>query len=183
MEHLTTTELEAGLDDVRMSPLDSGILKLIVCRPHVGMREIRQTGELSLSDGLVGDSWKTRPSSKTPDGSPHPEMQINIMNSRAASLVSQHPDRWAEAGDQLFVDMNLGPANLPTGTKLEIGSAVVEVTSPPHTGCSKFMERFGRDATKFVNSPVGRELNLRGINARVVQPGVIHVGDRIKKIG
>jgi hypothetical protein len=183
MEHLTTTQLEAGLDDVRRSPIDSGILKLIVCRPQEGMREIRQTGELSLTDGLVGDSWKTRPSSKTPDGSPHPEMQINIMNSRAASLVSQHPDRWAEAGDQLFVDMNLGPANLPPGTKLQIGSAVVEVTSPPHTGCSKFMERFGRDATKFVNSPVGRELNLRGINARVVQPGVIHVGDRIKKIG
>jgi hypothetical protein len=183
MEHLTTTQLEAGIDDVRKSPLDSGILKLIVCRPQVGIREIRQTGELSLTDGLVGDSWKARPSSKTLDGSPHPEMQINIMNSRAAALVSQHPDRWAEAGDQLFVDMNLGPANLPPGTKLEIGSAVIEVTPPPHTGCSKFMERFGKDATKFVNSPVGRELNLRGINARVVQPGEIRVGDLLKKIG
>jgi hypothetical protein len=183
MEHQTTTQLEAGIDNVRESPLDSGILKLIVCRPKVGKRQILQTGELSLTDGLVGDSWKSRPSSKTPDGSPHPEMQINIMNSRAAALVSQHPDRWAEAGDQLFVDMNLGPANLPPGTQLEIGSAVIEVTSPPHTGCSKFMERFGRDATKFVNSPVGRELNLRGINARVIQAGLIRIGDRINKIG
>jgi len=181
MEHLTTSQLEAGLDDIRKSPMDYGILELIVCRPEVGMREVRQAGELSLTDGLIGDSWKKRPSSKTADGSPHPEMQINIMNSRAAALVTQRPERWAEAGDQLFVDMNLGPANLPVGTQLQIGSAVVEVTSPPHTGCSKFMERFGRDATKFVNSPVGRELNLRGINARVIQPGVIHVGDRITK--
>lgn len=183
MEHATTAQLEAGLDELRNSPLDSGILKLIVCRPTVGMREIRESAELSVIEGLVGDSWMTRPSSKTADGSPHPEMQINIMNSRAAALVSQRPDRWAEAGDQLYVDMNLGPANLPPGTKLQIGSAVVQVTDPPHTGCSKFMERFGKDATKFVNSPVGRELNLRGINARVVQPGVIRVGDRLKKIG
>jgi MOSC domain-containing protein YiiM len=108
-------------------------------------------------------------------------MQINIMNSRAAALVAQHPERWSAAGDQLYIDLNLGPANLPPGTKLEIGSAVLEVTDIPHTGCAKFMARFGRDAVKFVNSRVGRELNLRGINARVVQPGVIRTGDLVKK--
>src|SRR5437762_202268 len=102
MEHLTTAQLEAGLIELRKSPMDAGILKLIVCRPRVGGREIRETAELSLTDGLVGDSWKLRPSSKTPDGSPHPEMQINIMNSRAAALVAQSPERWSEAGDQLY---------------------------------------------------------------------------------
>jgi hypothetical protein len=131
--------------------------------------------------GLVGDSWATRGSSKTADGSSHPGMQINIMNSRAAALVAQHPERWAIAGDQLYVDMNLSSENLPPGTKLEIGSAVIEVTDIPHTGCNKFIDRFGRDAAKFVNSRVGRELNLRGINARVVQPGVIRTGDQVKK--
>ena len=181
MEHLNTSQLEAGLANIRKSPMDSGILELIVCRPQVGRREVRQAGELSLSDGLIGDSWKKRPSSKTADGSPHPEMQINIMNSRAAALVAQHPERWAEAGDQLYIDMNLGPANLPPRTRLEIGSAILEVTDIPHTGCHKFIARFGRDAAKFVNSPVGRELNLRGINARVVKPGVIRTGDLVKK--
>jgi len=181
MEHLSMTELQAGLEEIRKSPHDQGALKLIVCRPSTGVRKLQESAELDPAVGLVGDNWITRGSSKTKDGSSHPDMQINIMNSRAAALVAQQIERWAEAGDQLYVDMNLGPANLPPGTKLEIGSAILEVTGIPHTGCDKFMARFGRDATKFVNSPAGRELNLRGINARVVQPGVIRTGDLMKK--
>ena len=181
MEHLTMSQLEAGLDEIRKSPLDPGILKLIVCRPSVGARAIRESGELDLATGLVFDNWSNRGSSQTRDGSAHPDMQLNIMNSRVAALVAQNPDRWAEAGDQLYVDMNLGAANLPPGTRLEIGSAIIQVTEIPHTGCSKFMARFGRDATKFVNSPIGRELNMRGINARVVQPGIIRTGDLVRK--
>jgi len=181
MEHLSMESLEAGLDEIRKSPLESGALKLIVCRPSTGVRKIQESAQLDLNVGLVGDSWATRGSSMTADGSSHPGMQINIMNSRAAALVAQHPERWAIAGDQLYVDMNLSSANLPPGTKLEIGSAVLEVTDIPHTGCNKFIDRFGRDAAKFVNSRVGRELNLRGINARVVQPGVIRTGDLVKK--
>ena len=175
------SQLEAGLDEIRNSPRDLGAVKLIVCRPSTGVRRLQETAELDPAVGLVGDNWSTRGSSMTADGSSHPEMQINIMNSRAAALVAQYPERWAEAGDQLFIDMNLGPANLPPGTQLEIGTAIIEVTAIPHTGCSKFMARFGRDATKLVNSPAGRELNLRGINARVVQPGVIRTGDLVKK--
>lgn len=179
---MTTEQLEVGLEDLRQSPNDNGVLKRIVSRPDFGKRVDQESGELTITDGLVGDMWKRRKSDETPDGSPHPEYQLNIMNSRAVALVAQHPDRWPLAGDQLYVDMNLGPANLPPGTKLAIGTAVIQVTSPPHTGCAKFMARFGRDATKFVNSPAGRELNLRGINARVVQPGVVRVGDLVKKI-
>ena len=179
---LTMEQLEAGMDDLRQSPRDNGVLKLIVSRPDFGQRRIQESGELSLADGLVGDMWKTRQNHDTFDGSPDPEQQLNIMNSRAAALVAQHPDRWALAGDQLYVDLDLGPANLPVGSRLGSGSAVIEVTSPPHTGCGKFMARFGRDATKFVNSPAGRELNLRGINARVVQAGVIRVGDLVRKL-
>jgi MOSC domain-containing protein YiiM len=80
------------------------------------------------------------------------------------------------------LDKPLSKENLPPGTKLALGSAVIEVTAEPHTGCKKFVERFGVEAMKFVNSPVGRELCLRGINAKVVQPGVIRVGDRAKKL-
>ena len=180
--HLTTAELDAGLDAIRASPREAGVLEMLVRRPAVGVREILEEGELDLARGLVGDTWHTRGSRRTPDGSPHPDMQLNIMGSRAAALVAERKDRWALAGDQLFVDLDLSEKNVPAGTRLAVGSAVLEVTAQPHTGCQKFVERFGREAMMFVNSPIGRELHLRGINARVVQPGVIRVGDVVRKI-
>jgi hypothetical protein len=182
VKHLTMAELEAGLDEIRQSPKDEGVLKLIVRRPRSEEREVLRQGELHQIDGLVGDSWKMRSSSRTSDGSPHPEMQLNIMNSCVIALVAQDKDRWQLAGDQLYVEMDLSAENLPAGTRLAIGSALIEVTPQPHTGCKKFVSRFGLDAMKFVNSPVGRELHLRGINAKVVQPGVISVGNVVRKI-
>lgn len=180
--HLTLSDLEAGLDEIRDSPRQEGVLKLIVRRPGIGEREILQEAELDREQGLVGDNWSTRGSSRTPDGSSHPDMQINIMNSRVIARIAQTPDRWHLAGDQLFTDLDLSAENLPPGTRLAVGSAILEVTSQPHTGCKKFVERFGADALRFVSSPTGKQLNLRGINAKVVQPGVIRVGDIVKKI-
>ena len=182
IKHLTTEELEAGLDEIRQAPKDEGVLQLIVRRPQIDEREILEQAELHLQEGLVGDSWIRRPSSKTIDGSPHPDMQINVMNARVAALVAQDKSRWHLAGDQLYLDMDLSTENLPPGTQLAIGSAVIEVTPPPHTGCKKFVTRFGLDAMKFVNSSIGRELHLRGRNAKVVQPGVIRVGNVAKKL-
>jgi MOSC domain len=180
--HKTAAELQAGLETIRQSPRDCGVLHLIVRRPEVGVREVQERGELDVHEGLVGDSWRRRTSRRTADGSPHPDMQINIMNSRVVDLVAQHRERWPLAGDQLFIDMDLTDANLPAGTRLQIGTAVLEVTAEPHTGCAKFVERFGVDAAAFVNSPVGRELHLRGINAKVVQAGTITAGDTVTKI-
>jgi hypothetical protein len=175
-------ELEAGLDDIRAAPKDEGVLRLIVRRPQIEEREVLAEGELDPLQGLVGDSWKLRGSSRMADGSPHPEMQLNIMNARVTALVAQDKDRWQLAGDQLYIDMDLSAENLPAGTQLAIGSAVIEVTPPPHTGCKKFVSRFGLDAMKFVNSPVGRELHLRGINARVIQGGSIRVEQVVRKL-
>jgi hypothetical protein len=181
VRHLTTEELMAGLDEIRESPKDEGVLQLIVRRPDVGVREVLDEGELDLAEGLVGDTWRNRKSRRTADGSPHPEMQLNIMNTRVVDLVAQDRSRWPLAGDQLFIDLDLTDANLPPGTQLAIGSAIIEVTPEPHTGCAKFVERFGVDAMRFVNSEIGRELRLRGINAKVVQPGTIRVGDVARK--
>jgi hypothetical protein len=179
---LTITELEAGLDDICRSPKDEGVLKLIVRRPRPESREVLELGELDCVERLMGDCWRTRGSSTTPDGAAHPEMQLNIMNSRAIALIAQDNDRWQLAGDQLFIDLDLSDSNLPLGSCLALGGAVIEVTDPPHTGCKKFTARFGLDAMRFVNSPIGTQLHLRGINAKVVQPGVIRVGDVAKII-
>jgi MOSC domain-containing protein YiiM len=173
MLHRKLNELEDGLEEIRLSPKDQGRLELIVRRPVKGQREVLTEGELSFSEGLVGDCWKTY--------DPHPNMQINIMNARAIAVIAGDRLHWPLAGDQLYVDLDLSEANMPPGTKLEVGSAVLEITMEPHTGCSKFASRFGVDAVKFVNSPGGRALNLRGRNARVAKAGTIRSGDIVRR--
>ena len=182
MRHLTREELEAGLDAIRQAPANDGVLELIVRRPAIGQRELLDVGELDLAQGLVGDTWRVRGSSRTVDGTPHPDMQVNIMSTRAVALVAQDRERWALAGDQLFIDLDLSDRNLPAGSRLALGSAVVEITAQPHTGCGKFVARYGLAAMKFVNSPLGRALRLRGLNARVLRPGTIRVGDVARKV-
>lgn len=177
--HLSTEQLHAGLEEIRRSPTNDGILTLIVRRPEVNEREVLDVGRLDPAEGLVGDSWSRRGNGFD---KPSPDRQLNIMNARAAALVAQGSARRQLAGDQLFLDLDLSGENLPAGTRLSIGSAVIEVTSPPHTGCAKFVSRFGLDAMKFVNSPLGRELNLRGICAKVVQAGEIRTGDVVRKL-
>lgn len=182
MKHLTMAELEAGLEEVRQSPRDKGVLHLIVCRPKVNEREVLEEGELDLVEGLVGDNWRTRGTWRKKGGLGNPEMQLNIMNSRAIALIAQERERWKWAGDQLYVDLDLSDENLPPQTRLQIGSAIIEVTAVPHLGCKKFVSRFGLDAMKFVNSEVGKKLHLRGINAKVVKPGKIRTGDLVEKV-
>jgi hypothetical protein len=172
MDHLTMTELEAGLEQIRRSPRDHGSVELIVARPAEGERELLEIGVLDEAEGLIGDRW----------GDSDPRTQLTLTNARAVALVAIDPDRRALAGDQLYVDLDLGGANLPPGTRLSVGEAVIEVSDVPHTGCGKFIKRFGVDAQKFVNSPAGRELNLRGINARVITGGAVRVGDKIVKL-
>ena len=183
VEHVGTDQLEAGLDEILRSPADDGTIELIVRRPAEGERELLEEGELDLEDGLVGDHWRTRGSQSTSDGRSNPEMQLTLMNARVVDLVAARDwERWALAGDQLYVDFDISEANVPAGTRLALGTAVIEVTATPHDGCVKFMGRFGKDAHRFVNTKPHRHLNLRGINARVVEPGAVRRGDTIRKL-
>jgi hypothetical protein len=181
--HRTLDELEAGLPHIERSPRNGGPLRLIVRRPRAGAREVLDEAQLDVTVGLVGDTWSTRAGSRGRKPSPDPDTQLNIMNARAIALVAHSEDRWPLAGDQLYLDLDLTDDNLPPGTRLALGSSVIEVTAEPHTGCRKFAERFGVDATKFVNSKEGRRLHLRGIHAKVVQSGTIRVGDIAIKLG
>jgi len=180
-EHLGIEALEKGLPEIREAPRDSGTVELIVRRPAVEGREAVEEAELDPATGLAGDCWLERGSRATEDGSAHPEMQLTLMNARATALIARTRERWMLAGDQLYVDLDLSTANLPPGTLLEVGTATIEITAHPHRGCGKFVRRFGVDAMRFVNSDVGRELNLRGIYARIVNAGTIRTGDRIAK--
>ena len=181
-EPRTLETLKASLPHIKMSPQTEGTLTLIVRRPQVDARQVLAEGELNTAEGLAGDTWNRRGSSRTPDGGPHPDMQLNLMNVRVVEAVAGHIKRWPLAGDQLYVDLDLSQANLPPGSRLSIGSAVIEITPQPHTGCGKFAARFGVDALKFVNSPEGRALGLRGVNARVIQAGRVRTGDVVRKI-
>jgi len=180
--HLTAEELLAGLDHIRNAPKDEGVLDLIVRRPAINDREVVEQAELDLVQGLIGDTWNCRRSKSTPDGSANIEMQITVINSRVAALVAQERERWQLAGDQLYIDLDLSAENLPAGARIALGSAVIEVTAPPHLGCQKFVARFGMEAMKFVNSAVGKQLRLRGIHARVIEPGTIRSGDVARKV-
>ncbi|MCE2448012.1 MAG: MOSC domain-containing protein [Candidatus Latescibacteria bacterium] len=182
VKHLSTEALTAGLDYIRQSPKAGGVLELIVRRPQTEAREVLDVGELDLVEGLVGDNWQQRGSSQTADGSAHPDMQLTLTNARLTALVAQDKRHWPLAGDQLYIDFDLSVDNVPPGTRLSIGAAVIQITEPPHTGCKKYAARFGLDALKFISSPAGKQLQLRGVNAKVIRPGAIRVGDAVKKL-
>ena len=177
VEHLSRERLEAGLGQVRQSPRDGGLVVLIVRRPAAGERDLPAEAVLDPADGLDGDNWLARGSTGTPDGSADPNRQITVMNARLAELVAGGTERMSLAGDQLYVDLDLSVDNLPAGSMLAVGQAVLRVSEAPHLGCAKFVERFGSEAMRFVNSRLGRQLRLRGMNARVVVPGTVRVGD------
>jgi hypothetical protein len=183
VRHLTPDELEAGLAEIARSPAAEGTVALIVRRPAEGEREVLAEAALDLVEGLVGDSWRARGSRRTPDGSANPNAQITVTNARAVDLVAAGDrERWPLAGDQLYVDFDITAANVPAGTRLALGTAVLEVTPEPHTGCAKFVARFGHAAHRFVNAKVHREKRLRGLNAKVAVAGTVRVGDPIRKL-
>jgi MOSC domain-containing protein YiiM len=181
VEHLSRELLEAGLGRIREAPQDGGRIVLIVRRPAVGQRDLPAEAMLDQDTGLDGDNWLVRGSSSTPDGSAHPNRQITVMNARVAELVAGGTERMPLCGDQLFVDLDLSVDNLPAGSLLAVGHAVLRVSEEPHLGCAKFVERFGGEAMRFVNSRLGRRLRMRGLNARIVVPGTVRVGDLAAK--
>jgi MOSC domain-containing protein YiiM len=173
-------ELDTNLDHVRAAPRDIGRVELVVVRPSVGERRIVDALELDPTRGVVGDRWVTSKSRHTPDGTPHPEQQLTLMSARAAAAIAER-ERWPLAGDQIFVDYDLSQQALPIGTRLMLGDALIEISTLPHLGCAKFTERFGSDATKWVNGDIGKELRLRGVNARIVRGGVVRREDAVRR--
>lgn len=182
LKQLPISELELGIEEIKESPKDHGVLEMIVRRPETETRELINSGEINLENGLAGDNWKARGSSHTDDGSADPEAQITLMNSRVIQLLTGDKENWQWAGDQLFVDMDISIDNLPPHSRLQVGSAILEISAKPHTGCKKFSGRFGIEALEFISTPLGKALRMRGVNAKVIQAGEIKVGDAVKKL-
>lgn len=184
MGHRTTAEIEGHLDVLREAPTDVGTVELLVRRPAVDQREILAEGTLDEAAGMVGDNWLERATSHAIAEGHHLKAQLNVMSARMVRFLAPTEAEQALAGDQLYLDLDISHDNLPTGSRLALGdTAVIEVTDKPHNGCAKFRARFGDDALGFVNSDVGKQLRLRGFNARVVTGGVVRPGDKIRRLG
>lgn len=178
----TLEQLNIQLKHIQESPKDLGSVLLIVRRPTTEERELISQGRLVPASGLEGDNWRERGSTSMPDGSANPEAEITLMNTRVIQALTQDETRWALAGDQFFVDFDLSEGNIPAGTRLVIGSAIVEVSPLPHNGCKKFSARFGMDALKFISMAENKPLRMRGINAKIIQAGDVKQGDLIRKV-
>jgi len=172
-------QFDAHLDDIRAAVADDGRLELIVRRPAEGEREVLDAARLVIDGGLVGDRWAARHAPPTPASR---ATQLTVMSTRVLAAIEPDRSRWPLAGDQLYVDLDLSVDNLPAGSRLAIGSAIVEVSETPHTGCAKFSARFGGDVVAWINSPIGQALRMRGLHARIVESGAVRVGDRVRKV-
>lgn len=180
--HRGIDQLSSDLDHILAAPANDGAVELIALRPAEDERVVVDSADLDTEEGLIGDSWRKRGNPHTADGLADPLAQVTLMSSRVAQTVAGSRDRWPLAGDQIYVDLDLSQENLPPGTRLQIGDAVIEVSSTPHTGCAKFAARFGREALRFVNVGVGRESRFRGMNTRVVKNGTVRIGDHATKL-
>lgn len=180
--HLTMPQLEHGLGHILLSPQDAGTLEMIVSRPAHGERRVLNECALAPETGVAGDHWAKGCWKSLPDGKPDPDVQVTLMNMRVIALIAQTRERWPLAGDNLIVDLDLSGQNLPVGQRIAIGSVILQITEVPHTGCKDFAARYGLEALQFVNSPQGKQLSLRGINARILQAGVVHAGDQVRKL-
>ena len=170
--HRPGADLERELGSLPSPPTDSGRLRVIVRRLPDGSRERPERVRLTPEKGVPGDGWDRRPPRD-------PEAQLAVMRSDIAELIA-NGQSLELFGDNLFVDLDVSAENLPDGTRLRVGEAVVEVTPFPHNGCAKFSARFGLDALRFVQAPATRSQNRRGIYWKVLEAGDAGIGDSIE---
>lgn len=180
--HQTDFVDEEIFREVLESPADLGRLEAIAVRTAPDKHALVDAGELSCELGLKGDHWSTTTRYRLADGTPDRRRQLTLINVRLLRHLAADDEQMALAGDQLIVDLDLRPSNVPSGQRMRIGAAIIEITEIPHNGCQKFRARYGNAALRLVNSPRGKALRLRGIYAQVVQPGPVFRGDVIAKL-
>ena len=169
-------DIEAALPDVRSSPAEDGTVDLIAVRPAENQRQVVEKAVLTTDSGLEGDNWLERSSGRDEI---YYETHLALMNSRFADAITPDGEGWELAGDQLYVDFDLSVDNAPPATRLKVGTATIEIAAHPHSGCAKYSKRFGREVLMTTRTDEGKRLRLRGVNARVIVPGVVRRGDSV----
>ncbi len=182
MADLTTVSGQLAAVVAAGFPEDTGSVEAIFVRPVTDERKDLDEAELTKADGVKGDRWRATGGRRLPDGSPDPKTQITMMNVKVLDCVSGGRDRWALAGDQLIVDLDVSEENLPVGQRLRVGDAIVEITEVPHTGCAKFRKRYGDESLEYINTERIESLRLRGVYAMVIEEATVRVGDTIEKV-
>ncbi|WP_062763020.1 hypothetical protein [Falsirhodobacter sp. alg1] len=178
---ITTDALNAALPHVLAAPKDNTPVTMLCFRPATGERDFRDHLRLTRAEGIPGERWLTRPWMRLPDGSPHPAIQVSILPKRVLDLVwtdhsVPHP------GDPIIADLDTSLANLPTGSLIRVGTAVLRVSGEFNDACVKWKVRYGKDAKDWITAPGHPELRLRGILCSVEEDGDVHLGDLIVKL-
>ncbi len=181
-EHATLAECHAALDHIRAAPQDGASIRQICLRPSQGARAFPDHLDMSVEQGIAGDRWPAEAWLRRPDGAPDPRIQVSILSQRVLDLCWRDRLATPHPGDPLVVDMDLSHRNLPVGTRLAAGSAILEVSDKFNTGCAKWQARYGGDSLRWINRPELRPDRLRGILCRIVRGGRVRLGDRLTKV-
>ena len=182
VDHVTLAECQAALDHINAAPRDGAVIEQLVARPDFAERAFPDALELTVAGGIKGERWSHSPWLKLPDGSPDPRIQVSIFSKRVMDLCWRDREGQVHPGDPFVVDMNLSFENLPVGTQLQVGEAVVEVSDKFNTACVKWQKRYGDESLRWINMAENRPHRLRGVLCKIVQDGVVRVGDRLAKL-
>lgn len=179
---ITMAELMAALPDVLAAPKDDAPILQLCFRPGYNQRRFPEALELTRARGIPGERFETAPWARLPDGTGDPRIQVSILPRRVLDLVWRDRDGTPHPGDTVIADLDTTEANLPVGTLLQAGTALLRVSDLFNDGCVKWKVRYGRDAKDWIVQPGHEPLRLRGVLCAVERDGVMRVGDRLRKV-
>ncbi|MFT5632095.1 MAG: hypothetical protein ACI9HB_003282 [Gammaproteobacteria bacterium] len=180
--HVRLAECEDALSTILAAPKSGAIVEQLCLRPGFSERSFPELLELTVAGGIIGERWTKAPWLTLSDGTPDPRIQVSILSKRVMDLCWRDRENTHHPGDTMIVDMDLGVENLPNGTRLGIGSAVVEVSDKFNTACIKWQGRYGAESLRWLNLRKNRDYRLRGILCRIVQDGVVRLGDELARV-
>lgn len=181
MENVNLDALQAALPSVLMAPKDSAPIEQLCLRPDIGVRNFVDEMELTRELGIPGERWNYAPWLTLRDGRADPRIQVSILNKQVLDLVYNDPHNMIHPGDSFIADMDFSYENMPDGTLLNIGSAVLRVSDKFNTACQKWQDRYGRDALRWIVLQGNRQYRLRGVLCEVIKDGRVKTGDLIQK--
>ena len=182
MTEISRIQLDQALPDVMAAPKDRAAIGMLCLRPERNQRKFVDQIEVSPQKGIAGERWLESPWLTTPEGAPHPGIQISILQQRVLDLVWQDRENTPHPGDTFVVDMDLSHDNLPVGQLLSVGTAILKVSDVFNDGCVKWKARYGAAAKDWIVADDHPKLRLRGVLCSVERAGLLKAGDFLTKI-